>query len=84
MQKHLQAILSDIKNRTGVSVAVYDFLGDLVATTDVDGVLACKNIRASEYENGLFKDEKQNSTYFIINCASSVRLHICRLDCKQG
>ena len=71
MQKHLQAILSDIKNRTGVSVAVYDFLGDLVATTDVDGVLACKNIRASEYENGLFKDEKQNSTYFIINCASS-------------
>lgn len=71
MQKHLQAILSDIKNRTGVSVAVYDFLGDLVASTDVDGVLSCKNIRTGEYENGLLKDEKTNSTYFIINCGVS-------------
>lgn len=67
MQKHLQTILSDIKNRTGVSVAVYDYLGDLVASTDVDGVLVYKNIRTGEYENGLLKDEKTNSTYFIIN-----------------
>lgn len=71
MQKHLQTILSDIKNRTGVSVAVYDFLGDLVASTDTLGVLSCKNIRTDEYENGLYRDERSDSTYFIINCGTA-------------
>lgn len=71
MQRHLQTILSDIKTRTGVSVSVYDYLAENIATTDDDGVLSYKNIRLSDYENGLYKDEKQDSTYFIINYGAS-------------
>lgn len=71
MQKHLETILSDIKTRTGVVVSVYDFLSQKIASTDDNGVLAYKNIRIDEYENGLYKDEKANCTYFIINYGMS-------------
>ena len=67
MKKHLQAVLSEIKAKTGVGVAVYDFLSEKIADTGADGVFAYKNIRISDYENGLYKDEKTGFTYFVIN-----------------
>lgn len=68
MQEQLKALISDIENKTGKSVAVYDFLGDLVARTDgAEEGYAFRSIASNNFIDGIFADETTKYTYFMIN-----------------
>lgn len=66
MREELQYILNDVKQKTSITVTVYDFLNEMVAMTG-DSALPSKNIRVEDFSDGIFKDEKNGLTYFLIN-----------------
>ncbi|MBQ2714818.1 MAG: helix-turn-helix domain-containing protein [Clostridia bacterium] len=66
MREELQHVLNDVKKKTSLDVSVFDFLGEPVANTG-DASLPCRNIRTEEFNDGIYQDEKNKLTYFLIN-----------------
>ncbi len=68
----LQSLLNDVKQKTSLDVTVYDFLGEIVASTG-EKPFAYKNIKQNEYDDGIFKDVKGGFTHFLINIRASTQ-----------
>jgi len=66
VREELQHILNIVKEKTSLTLTVYDFLGELVAYTG-EKTLPIKNIRVENFDDGIFKDEQNSLTYFLIN-----------------
>ncbi len=68
MQERLKSIISDIENRTGVGIAVFDFLGDLMArTSGAEEGYPFKSLQPTVFVDGIYADKTVEYTYFLIN-----------------
>lgn len=77
MQERLNSIIADIESRTGISVAVYDFMGELIAKTPkIEEGFAFKALSPDVFVDGIYADKGIEYTYFLINVAESLQPHI--------
>lgn len=77
MQERLNSIIEDIETRTGKSIAVYDFMGELVAKTPkIEEGYAFKSLNPDVFADGIYSDNGNNYTYFLINIAGESQPYI--------
>ena len=77
MQERLNSIIADIEEKTGVSVAIYDFLGELVAKSpNIEEGYAFKALSQDVFVDGIYADSGVDYTYFLINVSGVSQPHI--------